>query len=216
VVTVQLQDALMFPSPVRFRTHGRYTVRALLTSLRALAGQTGGVLMGIPLLLRQVQYDTFDVTGEARRVPVVLFDFQGTVQDLRAYALKELQTRKALADAHEGKFETVPFVDAEDLGDDIDDAEVDEPTGNNGDDKARLLEVSSQVALLYSQLKFPPARQRALEDKHTGDLDAVLLELQSLQGITPPATTVANGDFSPGEPGAVGAGNDDDLDDIFN
>ena len=77
-----------------------------------------------------------------------------------------------------------------------------------------LIEVSSAVAVFYKQLGFPPARQRALEDKHQGDLDAVLAELRSL--TTVPAAAAASGDFSPGEVGSTTeASGDDELEDLF-
>lgn len=225
VVTVQLSDSLIYPSPSRMRTHSLYGIASLLTSLRFIAHVTGGILMGIPLWLRQSNIDVRDATGEYRKIPVTSFDFKGTIQELRAYAFKELQSRADLVGAHKGEWpQNAPalpsFVDQK-LGGGEEIVEEPESTGDDevAEDeieKQRLIDVSTEVARLYKHLKYPPARCRAIEEKHQGDLDAVLAELKTLapRPFDPSPGEAGNEALSPPEekePAGVADFLDDDL-----
>ena len=198
IVNVQLLDSPVYPSPTRYRTAGVNTIRTLITSLNHISSITGGVLMGIPLWLRQSFKDVIDGTGKWRRIPVVTFDFKGTVQELREYARLELLSRKQLVDAREDKWPDnlppVTFIDKDLDTDKIealpeDDADVEEIQ------KQQLIESSSKIALLAKDLNFTRARMQALEDKHQGDMDAMLAELKTMAGGS-------QFNPSPGEPGA--------------
>lgn len=205
IVTVQLIDSPVFPSPTRYRTTSKYSIRAVLTSLRSISMATGGMLAGIPLWLTQGQLDVRDGKGESRRIPVMYFDFRGTLAELRDLAISELKSRESLRQAWAGKFELqtlAPIMDAEIVGDEDDDDDDDEAGDAPG--KQDVNEVASKIALLYRRLGFSQGRQRLLEDKFAGDLDAVLRELEGQVPEFAPG---------PGEPGTVGE--DDDDEDLY-
>jgi len=196
VVTVQLQDSPVYPSPTRYRTTSKYSIRALLTSLRFISSITGGVMTGIPLNLVQRKIEVFDADRKKRLIPVMFFEFPGTLQKLREFAVAELKSRETLKQAIGGEFSidvNQTFVDLQENVEEEGDIEEVEETG--------LADLSSEIAKLGKQLGFTRARMQMLEEKHQGDLDAMLGELQMLSP-----------DFDPsaGEPVL-----DDDLDDIF-
>lgn len=225
IVTVQLQDSPVFPSPTRHRTRSKYSIRAMLTSLQFIKDTTGGVLMGIPLMFRQAQIDVRDATGKDRRIPIMYFDFEGTIQELREYAAVELMSRRALKDALDGKevktlsrksFASVDLGGGETIIDEPEDRVEEEELIVGGDEPSdQNLELQSKIAMLYRQLQFTPARRKAVEAKHGGDLESLYAELKNLvpAGFNP----------SPGEPGeeeeeepeatTSEASVDDDLDD---
>ena len=206
ITTCQLQFKPVFPSPVRHRTTSIYTMRAMITSLRFIHSVTGGVLTGLPLLFKQSQFDVKDAKGEFRRIPVMHFDFTGTLQDLRRHAIVELESRSRLKAAHGGEIGEINGINYADHGlpdgESIVDAAEYEPEAEVPSAREDLIEISSQIALLYKRLDYTKARQEALENKHNGDLDEVLNELRSLAPDFSP---------SPGEPGPE----DDDIDDLF-
>jgi hypothetical protein len=233
IVNVQLMDSAVFPSPTRHRTRSKYSIRAMVTSLRHISAITNGVLMGIPLLFRQVKIDVKDREGKTRRIPIMVFEFDGTIQQLRDHAAREVASRISLVHAADGVL--VPKSDikrslydggvdvdgeviedvAEDKAEDIDEGAVEARVKEEDDD------LSSEIAVLYKRMRFTPARQRMIEDKHGGDLAAVLEELrgQAPEDFNP----------APGEPGddaeesetetpddeEEGADGDDDFDDLF-
>jgi hypothetical protein len=238
IVNVQLMDSTVFPSPTRHRTRSKYSIRAMVTSLRHISAITNGVLMGIPLFFRQVKIEVKDREGKTRRIPIMVFEFDGTVQELREHAAREIASRISLVHAADGVL--VPKSDikrslydggvvvdgeiiedeAEDKADDIDEGAVEALVKKEDND------LSSEVAVLYKRMRFTPARQRMVEDKHGGDLAAVLEELrgQAPEDFNP----------APGEPGEdseaseteaetenpdddeeEGAVSDDDFDDLF-
>jgi hypothetical protein len=200
IVTMQLQDDPVYPSPSRHRTKSKYSNRAMITSLRYIASITGGVLMGLPLYFRQSNIDVKDATGKTRRIPVMNFEWRGTVQELRAAAVKELASRDQLAAASKGEFPTFkPSYADLDLGDgEVIDDEAEAREGDETEVKPREanneeIELQSKIALLYTELGYTPARRKALETKHDGDLNGLFKELQ----IQAPAGF----DPSPGHPG---------------
>lgn len=203
IVNVQLQDSPVFPSPTRHRTRSKYSIRAMVTSLQHISAITGGVLMGIPLLFRQVKIDVKDKDSKTRRIPIMVFEYPGTIQELRAEAAREIASRTTLSNASEGVTASTfvrslydggaavdgEFIEdiAEDKAEDVDEQMVEkhiEQENNN---------LISEIALLYKSMRFTPARQRMIEDKHGGDLTAVLEELRS--------QAPAEFNPSPGEPG---------------
>ncbi len=230
IVNVQLQDSLVFPSPTRHRTRSKYSIRSMVTSLRHISAITGGVLMGIPLLFRQAKIDVKDKEGKTRRIPIMVFEYPGTIQELRADAAREVASRVSLERAADGVIVPPPKVErrlydgnevvdgeivdevAEDKAEDVDEQTVEKHVEQENQD------LQSEIAVLYKKMRFTPARQRMLEEKHGGDLQLVLAELQSQ----------APADFNPapGEPGddseeteteAVEeeSGEDEDFDDLF-
>jgi hypothetical protein len=215
ITTCQLQFKPVFPSPVRHRTVSIYTIRAMITSLRFISSMTEGVLMGIPLLFKQSQIDVRDAKGEFRRIPVMHFDFDGTIQQLRHHAVVELESRNILRAAHGGAVvgtqNGLSYADHQLDGDES----IADAVEYNADDEAApsetksaradLIEISSQIALLYKRLGYTKARQEALETKRGGDLDEILSELKSQSPDFNP---------SPGEPGPEGSV-EDDVDDLF-
>jgi len=197
IVTVQLQSRPRYPSPTLFRTGGVNSIRVMIASLRAIKKVTGGILTGIPLVLRLGHLDKRDAGGKNRRIPVVTFDFMGTMQDLRTAARREMDSRtlieggeiKGIGNRTLENDEDVyePMVDEEPVADD--------------------LEIRSKIALIYRRLEIPPARQRLIEQRNGGKLEKVLEDLK----------TMVPDDFDPG-PGTVGEEKsetaifDDDLD----
>ena len=186
--------------------------------------------MGIPLMFRQVKIDVKDKDGKTRRIPIMVFEYPGTVQQLRAEAAREIASRVSLRDAGNGTLTIAPDIKrslydgsevvdgetiddvAEDKAEDIDEGAVETSVKKEDDD------LSSEVAILYKRMRFTPARQRMLEDKHGGDLAAVLEELRD--------QSPADFNPSPGEPGEdqdaeteteepAAEVEDDDDDDLF-
>ena len=210
VVNVQLIDSPIFPSPARYRTTSSYSIRAMLTSLNFIKAATGGILAGIPLWMRQSHIDVRDAKGQTRRIPVVCFDFKGTLRELRAHALEERRSRHQLDQAANGDFEAkvVSHFDTDLGGGEVideepearpeDDAVVDSSRPSEED-----LRLRSDIARLAKSLDFTPARMRALEEKHQGDLEAILDELTHLSG---------GGEFNP-TPGEPGQEDDEGWDD---
>lgn len=225
IANFQLSGLETFPGPARFRSTSLNTIRAMITSLNFISHVTGGVLMGIPLWLTRSEIDVRDAAGELRRIPIVHIEFTGTVQELREHAVREIESRNMLTSAHGGHVREQKALSF--IGDDqeIDYASVDLDSDAPDDDDsssessgngAQELELQSRIALLYKKLGWAPQRQRLLESKHQGDLEAVLRELLALAPDFNP---------SPGEPGIEEAeppppeddGNDDDFmnEDLF-
>lgn len=185
IVTVQLADSPVFPSPTRYRTTSKYTIRAILTSLRFIAEVTGGVLTGIPLWLVQSYLDVKDAQDKFRRIPVVHFEFKGTLQELRHHAAIEIASRQTMLSGLVA-VEPLALLAAQDvdlLEDDDSDEESVPKLIEAG--KQDLIALSSDVALLYKRLGFTPARRCLLEDEHKGDLEAILAELRRLANDQP-------------------------------
>lgn len=200
VVTLQLQHRPVFPSPTRHRTTSRNSIRAMVTSLMAIASITGGIVAGIPLFFRQAKIDVTDRTGKTRRIPVMVFDFQGTIQELRQAAIKELASRQALKDAGAGTFSAVvtnavtpDLDDGFHAVDRVEDDEDDESPVSAPAPEDIKNELASEIALALKSLNYTPAAKKALETKHDGNLESMLLELKKEAG----------GDFDP-SPGAPG------------
>lgn len=226
IANFQLVGQETFPGPARFRSTSLNTIRALVTSLNFVGHVTQGVLMGIPLWLTRSEIDTHDATGELRRIPVVHIEFTGTLQKLRGHAVREIESRNMLKDALGGRVreETKP---PSFIGDDqeIDYASVDldaEPedddsSSDNGETASGDIETQSRVALLYKKLEWPQQRQRMLEEKHEGDLNAVLGELQTLSPDFNPSPGEPGNEVTEVEPEAEAKGDDDDFmnDDMF-
>jgi len=222
IVTVQLQDLPVYPSTVRYRTRSWYTISATVASLNAIARVTNGVLMGIPLLMRQYRMEKRDSKGEFQRFPVMVFEFMASgkmnpLQELRAYAMKELESREALKKAAEGHFGQIPQLPGStrlappidddmttvDVADDDDDdlGFDDPPAGGEGGDTA----LADQVAMAAKKAGITGQRLRAIEEKHGGDLTKVLAELKA---------HVGDADWGPGEAGSATDNSGDDDDDI--
>jgi hypothetical protein len=198
IVTVQLLDSPIYPSPTRYRVSGVNTIKTMITSLNHISSVTGGILAGIPLWLRQGWKDVHDAKGKFRRIPVVTFDFKGTIQELRDHAYQELLSRQRLIQAREGKWPTdlpAPKYIGQDLDIDEIDADADDDVAPEEIEKQQVIEVSSDIALLAKKLNFTRARMEALENKHHGDIDAVLAELKTL-------ASGSKFNPAPGEPGA--------------
>lgn len=229
IVSVQLADDPVFPSVVRFRTKSRNSIRLMISSLNAIKSVTGGVLMGIPLLFRQYKMDTKDAAGEIKRIDVMTFEFQGSVQELREYAARELVSRANVVKAAAGMNVTLPpadkktrltVIDDDDVGQDgeFDDGDVavvaDTPRAEDDVDDVGFegdASVKAEINSLAAVLGYAPAALRALEHKHGLDDNAVLAELRSLSGNVPAAP--GSSDWSAAE---VGQGSDvEEEDDEF-
>lgn len=216
IVSVQLLDSPVFPSRSIHRTRSFYSIMSMIGSLNTLATFTGGVLSGIPLMFRQHLIDVRATDGQTRRIPIMSFDFEGPITELRRVAVAELQSRENLTQARQGKFlpalpppqkadqslmpEELPGVaEVEDEDDDSAPAGVDDVT-----------KISSDVALLAKRLGYTPARMRLLEQKHEGDLQAMLTDLQAESGGgDKPKPADNGGNWGPGEAGDDFLGPDD-------
>lgn len=214
VVSVQLQQSPVFPSPSRHRTGSFNSIKAMITSLNAISAVTGGVLMGIPLLFRQERIDVRDGEGKNRRIPVMVFDFAGTIAELRAAAVREVTSRNVLKNAHGGDLGPSGMsLAATELGDG---QVLDMVPEYRAEDETQARELSeeaselvSEVAELFHKLGYTPRNRQLMEDKHKGDLEAMAEELRRL----------APQDFdpAPGEPGdeeEQASAEDDDEEDI--
>jgi len=219
IATFQLPHLPVYPAPCRFRSTSLNTIKALITSLRFISQATNGVIMGIPLWLTQSLLDTHDAEGELRRIPVLHIEFKGSIQELRTHALREMESRNRLKAAADGEiFDTQPisFVDDSDLSEIEPIVESASAEGESEEEELKEIEQNqenremdqrSQIALHYKKLGWPAARQRLLEDKHSGDLSKILDELETLNPEFNP---------SPGEPGPNEADGDDVDEDFLN
>jgi len=211
IVTMQLQNDPVFPSPTVYRTRSEQTIRSIVTSLSAISRATGGVLMGIPLLFRQVYVDGHDASGAPRRYPIMVFDFMGTIQELRKHAIGEGESRNILTQASRGHVFTTPkIIDV--MFDD--DGELEEPKAEVRLLNSGLKEADDRLNALYNELDFTPARKRGLEERHAGDIDSMIAELEQL---TPNKTNFdpSAGEMSDHDVDEEDDGFDDDLEDIL-
>ena len=218
IVNVQLLDSPVFPSRSIHRTRSFYSIMSMIGSLNAIALYTGGVLSGIPLMFRQHLVDVRSADGQNRRIPIMSFDFDGPVTELRRLAIAELQARDGLSLARQGKFlpqlppppsplammpEEMPEIAEPDEDDDAaSEAMMEDAT-----------KIQSDVALLAKRLGYTPARMRLLEQKHEGDLQAMLADLQVESGggseKQKPVEATGGGNWGPGEAGDEFLGPDD-------
>lgn len=220
VVTMQLADDPIFPSPVYHRTTSRYTQRSLFTCLTHISAITGGILTGIPLWFRQTEIKVRDRDGKDRIIPVNTIEFKGTVAELRRLGLKQHQLRNAITEASAGKvvsaaslsFGNVDLGHGELIDDEADDVgDVAGPAGQvevpkSSDDEAMetAVQLQSDVAKLGKKLGYTKARMDSLSTKHEGDLQGMLAELRAEDPDT---------DFnpSPGAPAREGVVVEDDV-----
>lgn len=217
IVNVQLLDSPVFPSRTLHRTRSFYSIMSMIGSLNTIAELTGGVLSGIPLSFRQHLVDVRAADGQTRRIPIMSFDFDGPITELRRLAVAELQARAGLSQARQGNFlpelppppspmsmmpEALPELAVEE-----DDEEVETPEIGLDD----VTKIQSDVALLAKSLGYTPARMRLLEQKNEGDLQAMLADLQVESGASekPKPTTDNGGNWGPGEAGDDFLGPDD-------
>jgi hypothetical protein len=218
IVSVQLLDAQSYPSRAVHRTKSSYSIRAMISSLQAISNVTGGVLAGIPLLFRQHTIDVkAAVDGKIRRIPIMSFEFQGSVSELRRLAVEELRSREQMYAALSGQFPSVTLkaaVDAEPDEDglvaavDDDDSAVD---GFEADDSGGE-ELSNRIQKMARTLGYTAARMRLLEQKHEGDMQQMLEDLKAESGVKPSEAAKVEGDeWSPGD---AGEENDVDSDDF--
>jgi hypothetical protein len=103
-VSLQLENKPWIVAATRFRTAGWYVIKYLRASLNRLAAITEGTLANIPLVLVEYQKDSvLKETGKIQTHPVMVFDFLGTLDQLRDAAINELNSRRRLRLAKEGK-----------------------------------------------------------------------------------------------------------------
>ena len=178
IISVMLVDRPVFPSTVPLRTKSKNSIKILHASLEAISAVTGGILMGIPLWLKQYYIDKKDGDGKTRRIPVMTFEFKGTTRELRQHAIREAAHRSTLKAAVNGE----PIVaHGFSVGDeDVTESEevIEEPKEDHG--------IGDQIALLMKKLGYTGAMLRTLEDKHEGSLESVLSELKDLAGEKQP------------------------------
>lgn len=196
ILTMQLADDPVFPSPVYHRTTSRYSIRSVDTCLRHILSVTNGVLAGPLFWFRQSEIKVRDREGKDRIIPVSTIDYKGTVAELRAEGLRHLQMRNALVEASKGKFvdmgKDLGFMsrgldDGEIIDDELEDVgdvagpsgAVEEPRSVEDEAADRMIGVQSQIAALGKKLGYTSARMRALEKKHEGDLQSILEELRA-------------------------------------
>lgn len=113
VVTTQLEQRPSFPEPTRFRTSGETVIKHLVGSLNKISAVTGGVLANIPLMFKEAEIDGKDGEGQRRSWPVVYFASRpgrGQLHILRDDAVAELESRRRLKAALEGKMVNDPSV----------------------------------------------------------------------------------------------------------
>lgn len=236
IVTVQLQDSPVFPSRTVHRTKSIYSMLSMVGSLNAIAEVTGGIISGLPLMFRQQLIDVKSAaTGENRRIPIMTFEFNGSVQELRRLAVAEMASRDSLSRGQGGNFSgfipemiadrqktLMAHVDDDDeiVSDVADDEELSYDAAESSDeDVSKARDLESEIAVTARNLGYTPARMRLLENKHMGDLQAMLADLRVESGTRDavPASstkTGAPGDragekWGPGEAGDEYLGADD-------
>lgn len=237
IVSVQLQDSPVFPSRSVHRTKSYYSILSMVGSLNAIAEITGGIISGIPLMFRQHLIDVRSASGENRRIPIMSFEFDGSVQELRRLAIAEMVSRDSLSRGQSGNFSgflpeimadrqksLMPHMDEEDeiVSDVVDDEDSSSDVATaSTEDVTRARDLESEIATTARALGYTPARMRLLESKHMGDLQAMLADLRIESGakdVTPPSSTKAasapsaqgSGEkWGPGEAGDEYLGADD-------
>ena len=155
------------------------------------------------------------------------FDFDGPVSELRRLAIAELSAREDLIRARRGEFvagslpapaprQSVTMPEELPVSSEVDDDDASDVAGPAVDADTggvdEVTRVQSDVALLAKRLGYTPARMRLLEQKHEGDLQAMLTDLrtESGDGGQRPAKTAENGgNWGPGEAGDDFLGPDD-------
>ena len=206
IVGMQLLDSPVFPSRSLHRTRSFYSIMSMIGSLNTIASFTGGVLSGIPLMFRQHLIDVRAADGQTRRIPIMSFDFDGPVTELRRLAVAELQSRGNLTLARQGKFlpDPPPPPSQEPMPEELSDVEEEDEDEVPAavDD---VTKIQSDVALLAKRLGYTPARMRLLEQKHEGDLQAMLSDLQAESG----GGEKSADNWGPGEAGDDFLGPDD-------
>jgi hypothetical protein len=209
IVNMQLIHRPVFPSRSVHRTRSFYSIMSMISSLTAISRVTGGVLSGIPLMFRQHLIDIRQADGQNRRIPVMTFDFDGPLIELRRLAIEEMTMRRTLSEAlagndvkaPAGRTVFTPMAMGDDLAVDGDDDASDDTAAAAAEESVEVdaTAVQSEVAALASKLGYTAARMRLLEQKHEGDLGAMLTELRTEAGGTAPATTGKN--WGPGDAG---------------
>jgi len=200
VLTMQLENDPVFPSPTRFRTSGWNTMMNLMGSLNKIASVTGGVLANIPLLLVEDEVDGFvKREGKHMKYPVMSFQFRGTIGELREAAIRELDSRRRLVSAMSGKdvgviaiqpnqltagkiTDALPDDDGIDQDEyldmeDGDSSEVEAPVKTAAEEMAAVEPMLKDIENLAAKLQMSERGLSALYDKHSGVAKLVLDEL---------------------------------------
>lgn len=222
IIGVQLQDRPRFPSVTRYRTKGWYQIQTLIASLKAISEVTGGILTGIPLMLRRYETDVKEGSN-TRRIPLVSYDWDGTISDLRRAALVELELRMrqremlsalGVAKPLEHKVDFAPGSLTEEglasADENLEELEKLEDAVAAEEEKQQAIEHKEQnkeklaeVKRLKAKLSYTDQRLKLLADKHKGNIDAVIADMKKQAGEEVQAKepdevhTAPNGNGSP-------------------
>ncbi len=93
ILSCMLKAASDLGAVYRFRTHSWNSVSNILASLRFIADNTGGVLMGLPLKMKMLKKSTQE-HGNVNTVTIVLDGIE--MRQMRDLALSEYKNRKML------------------------------------------------------------------------------------------------------------------------
>jgi hypothetical protein len=93
-LTIDIPGMRRFPLRTVFRTSGWEVIQYMIGSLNAIAAVTGGILANIPLRLTLHEVEGFNAAEKKnRRYPIMAFEFDGTMDELREAAVKENTSR---------------------------------------------------------------------------------------------------------------------------
>lgn len=165
-----------------FRASGTWSQRTLMSSLQSIHKMTGGILAGLPLVLRHHMEKKKTSGGDTYNVPMPMIDPGYPPQKFLELVDQEVQKRRKRYEQLHGQapesredllqtgaLEGMQGRDALETMNPIDDDELD------ADERP---DFPDELAAFFGDQKVPPRKREMLWEQHEGDIEAIKAQVQ--------------------------------------